>query len=121
MKITVPRFINLIYQTAKIKHNNNNSQNRSKILCLILKLLSYEFISLQLIINNLMYICRLLIFLTCTLALFTETRAQPKYVAPVADKPAPKREFRGVWIATVENIDWPSKPGLTSDQQQQEL
>jgi uncharacterized lipoprotein YddW (UPF0748 family) len=68
-----------------------------------------------------MYICRLLIFLTCTLALFTETRAQPKYVAPVADKPAPKREFRGVWIATVENIDWPSKPGLTSDQQQQEL
>ncbi len=22
------------------------------------------------------------------------------------------REFRGVWVATVDNIDWPSKPGL---------
>ncbi len=33
----------------------------------------------------------------------------------------PKREFRGVWVATVENIDWPSKAGLSSDQQKQEL
>lgn len=31
-----------------------------------------------------------------------------------------KYEFRAVWIATVNNIDWPSKPGLTSGQQQQE-
>ncbi|WP_345949665.1 family 10 glycosylhydrolase [Mucilaginibacter sp. PAMB04274] len=33
----------------------------------------------------------------------------------------PKREFRGVWIATVQNIDWPSKRGLASGAQQQEL
>jgi uncharacterized lipoprotein YddW (UPF0748 family) len=33
----------------------------------------------------------------------------------------PKREFRGVWIATVANIDWPSKQNLTVDQQKQEL
>lgn len=25
-----------------------------------------------------------------------------------------KRQFRGVWIATVNNLDWPSKPGLTN-------
>ncbi len=25
----------------------------------------------------------------------------------------PKYEFRGVWVATVTNIDWPSKPGLS--------
>ncbi len=31
------------------------------------------------------------------------------------------REFRGVWIATVDNIDWPSKPGLGAAQQQREL
>lgn len=31
------------------------------------------------------------------------------------------REFRGVWIATVDNIDWPSKPGLSAGQQQVEL
>ncbi|PIE21861.1 MAG: hypothetical protein CSA62_15300 [Planctomycetota bacterium] len=26
--------------------------------------------------------------------------------------PEPLREFRGAWVATVDNIDWPSKPGL---------
>ncbi|MDQ8006102.1 MAG: family 10 glycosylhydrolase [Pedobacter sp.] len=36
-------------------------------------------------------------------------------------KIAPKREFRGVWVATVANIDWPSRQGLTADQQKQEL
>ena len=25
--------------------------------------------------------------------------------------PQPEEEFRGVWVATVANIDWPSKPG----------
>lgn len=35
--------------------------------------------------------------------------------------PPPNREFRGVWIATVINIDWPSQPGLTTKQQQTEL
>ena len=30
------------------------------------------------------------------------------------------REFRGVWVATVDNIDWPSKPTLTTAQQQTE-
>lgn len=34
---------------------------------------------------------------------------------------APKREFRAVWIATVNNIDWPSRSGLSSEEQQQEF
>jgi uncharacterized lipoprotein YddW (UPF0748 family) len=34
---------------------------------------------------------------------------------------SPKREFRAAWIATVSNIDWPSKQGLPSVQQKQEL
>ena len=34
---------------------------------------------------------------------------------------SPKREFRAAWIATVSNIDWPSKPGLPAVQQQQEF
>ncbi len=33
----------------------------------------------------------------------------------------PKREMRGVWIATVSNIDWPSSPQLSSEQQRNEL
>lgn len=35
--------------------------------------------------------------------------------------PEPNREFRGAWVASVANIDWPSKPGLTTDQQQAEM
>ena len=31
------------------------------------------------------------------------------------------REMRGVWIATVANIDWPSRSSLTADQQRAEL
>jgi len=38
-----------------------------------------------------------------------------------AEEPVPKREFRGVWIASVTNIDWPSKPGLNSEVQKQEF
>ena len=33
----------------------------------------------------------------------------------------PKREFRGAWIATVTNIDWPSSPGISSQVQQSQL
>ena len=33
----------------------------------------------------------------------------------------PQREFRGVWIATVKNIDWPSSKNLSSQEQQTEL
>jgi uncharacterized lipoprotein YddW (UPF0748 family) len=32
-----------------------------------------------------------------------------------------KREFRAVWIATVDNIDWPSKKGLPANEQQREF
>src|SRR3546814_6109080 len=33
----------------------------------------------------------------------------------------PKRELRGVWIATVANIDWPSEQGLSTLAQQREF
>jgi uncharacterized lipoprotein YddW (UPF0748 family) len=38
-----------------------------------------------------------------------------------APRPVPRPEFRGVWVATVANIDWPSKKGLPADQQKREL
>jgi uncharacterized lipoprotein YddW (UPF0748 family) len=43
---------------------------------------------------------------------------------PAAAQNAPpplKREFRGVWVATVGNIDWPTKPGLPAAEQKAEL
>jgi uncharacterized lipoprotein YddW (UPF0748 family) len=45
-------------------------------------------------------------------------------VAPpvaTADAPALLREFRGVWVATVGNMDWPSKRTLSPSEQQAEL
>ncbi|MBW3522427.1 glycoside hydrolase family 10 protein [Chryseobacterium sp. NKUCC03_KSP] len=54
----------------------------------------------------------------------------PKLVPPIAaipvnedfrvDLPAIKREFRGVWIASVANINWPSRNNLSVDQQKAE-
>ncbi len=42
--------------------------------------------------------------------------------APGMDLPPPApREFRGMWVATVNNIDWPSKPGLSAREQKEEL
>ncbi len=35
--------------------------------------------------------------------------------------PAIPREFRAAWVATVANIDWPSKKGLSADVQQAEI
>ncbi len=37
------------------------------------------------------------------------------------DPPEPQREFRGAWIASVANTDWPSEPGLSRREQQNEL
>ena len=36
------------------------------------------------------------------------------------DPPAAPRELRAAWVSTVANIDWPSKPGLSSAVQQKE-
>ncbi|TAJ15336.1 glycoside hydrolase family 10 protein [Marinilabiliaceae bacterium JC017] len=33
----------------------------------------------------------------------------------------PKYEMRGIWIATVANIDWPSKPNLSTKEQKKEV
>jgi uncharacterized lipoprotein YddW (UPF0748 family) len=53
---------------------------------------------------------------------------QPEATAPEAAKPAPsanaetgnlpsvEREFRGLWIASMGNIDWPAKKGLDAGQ-----
>ena len=42
-------------------------------------------------------------------------------IASVSAKEYPKREMRAVWIATVENIDWPSTNQLTTDDQKAEM
>ena len=52
--------------------------------------------------------------------------------APLTEGPEPddgatlievshRREFRGMWLATVSNVDWPSREGLPADKQKAEL
>lgn len=45
-----------------------------------------------------------------------------KTVTKVEEKPSytVAREFRAAWVATVANINWPSNPGLSTNQQQKE-
>lgn len=54
--------------------------------------------------------------------IYGQSLQSPNAGEPLATTPmnAP-REFRGVWVASVANIDWPSKPGLSVDQQKAEL
>ncbi|WP_055562382.1 glycoside hydrolase family 10 protein [Hymenobacter sp. AT01-02] len=58
--------------------------------------------------------CRFLVFQCLLFTLFTTAR--PTFAQPTP----PKRELRGVWIATVENIDWPSSRSLPPEQQRRE-
>ena len=56
----------------------------------------------------------------CVVA-FASTLAAAEFVASPIRPPGVQRELRGVWVASVKNIDWPSKPGLTGAQQKTEL
>jgi uncharacterized lipoprotein YddW (UPF0748 family) len=58
--------------------------------------------------------------LSCTAPVLTEPPAAA--LTPQADEapPAP-REFRAAWVASVANIDWPSRAGLPVAQQQAEI
>ncbi|MEZ0325720.1 MAG: glycoside hydrolase family 10 protein [Fimbriimonas sp.] len=67
-----------------------------------------------------------LLALTCLVTLFAfagrpDAKVRSPRAASLSVPPPLQREFRGVWVATVANIDWPSKPGLSSAQQQAEL
>ncbi|MGO2756039.1 MAG: glycoside hydrolase family 10 protein, partial [Brachybacterium alimentarium] len=48
--------------------------------------------------------------------------AAPSAGDAAADDPAPPpaRQFRAMWLSSVENIDWPSAPGLSVAQQKEE-
>jgi uncharacterized lipoprotein YddW (UPF0748 family) len=43
------------------------------------------------------------------------------YGPSTAKPPKPLREFRGAWIATVVNIDWPTRKGMSTADQKAEL
>jgi len=61
----------------------------------------------------------------CLLTAAGPAQAQPSapaetLLAPAELPPPEPRQFRAAWVATVANIDWPSRPGLSAWQQQTE-
>ena len=61
-----------------------------------------------------------LLWLTLFLASCAAVRPPPtSFDSPLP--PAAPREFRALWIATVANLDWPSRRGLSTAEQQQEI
>ena len=59
-------------------------------------------------------VCRILFWLIFS-GLSLAAQAQPA-ADSLQNQPPPKRELRGMWIATVENIDWPNQRGETPEQ-----
>lgn len=64
---------------------------------------------------------RLVVLIVSAAALISGSIAGVKANAENQLPPAPHREFRAAWVATVANIDWPSAPGLPVSEQQREL
>jgi uncharacterized lipoprotein YddW (UPF0748 family) len=60
-------------------------------------------------------------WLALTLCLLACAAPAASYRPGSIEPPWVMREFRGVWVATVGNVDWPSKPGLPVAQQKAEL
>jgi uncharacterized lipoprotein YddW (UPF0748 family) len=59
--------------------------------------------------------------LAMLLALPALAAAQAPGAADSVQPPAVMREFRAVWVATVNNLDWPSRRDLSTAEQQAEL
>ncbi|WP_207432087.1 glycoside hydrolase family 10 protein [Sabulibacter ruber] len=63
--------------------------------------------------------CLLILLQSCS------TTKIPAKEEASSQSPAPpnynvEKEFRAAWVATVANINWPSKPGLSTEEQQKE-
>ena len=58
----------------------------------------------------------------CLLFYLVSSISQGQSYTPVNEHPpALAREFRGAWIASIYNLDWPSSPGLSAGAQQAEM
>ena len=77
-----------------------------------------EAVTLNTLLDKLRNVIPLVLLLILPALVFAQTAAPPLPSAPAA---APKYEFRAAWVASVDNIDWPSKKGLPVDSQKIEF
>ncbi|MGH1365026.1 MAG: glycoside hydrolase family 10 protein [Calditrichia bacterium] len=73
---------------------------------------------------KLLHVC-LILFLCKSLFYCNEFVDEPIVEQSTMDQtanglPEIKREFRAAWVATVDNIDWPTEPGLSAGMQRKE-
>ena len=66
-----------------------------------------------------MFYCKLIRHIALSVCALLSTAGAWHQVNESATEPA--REFRAAWVATVYNLDWPSRPGLPAVQQRAEL
>ena len=81
-----------------------------------------EAVTLNFLLDKLRNVLPLILLLILPALAFAQPAAPP--ANPSADSaasPRPKYEFRAAWVASVENIDWPSKKGLPVDSQKVEF
>ena len=75
--------------------------------------------TLNILLDKLRNVLPLLLLLILPALAFAQSAVQPAPAQP--SSPRPKYEFRAAWVASVENIDWPSKKGLPVDSQKVEF
>ena len=71
-----------------------------------------------------LFMCKnAILFLCCGISILLFACAAPKKTTKAATAgtiPKTESEFRAAWVATVANINWPSKPGLSTEEQKKE-
>lgn len=67
--------------------------------------------------------CKIKTLFLClvSISLLAASSLQAQSNAPLDPPPALPREFRAAWVATVANIDWPSKRDLSAREQREEM
>src|SRR5438128_2333812 len=86
-----------------------------------LRFLAHRFNKTALLRQASILVCLIfsLLPVACTLLPPVAGNPTPTPTCPDPEKTLP--ELRAAWVATVTNIDWPSKPGLPVDTQKQEF
>jgi uncharacterized protein YbbC (DUF1343 family)/uncharacterized lipoprotein YddW (UPF0748 family) len=67
--------------------------------------------------KSLLIVFSVILLITLTKCVATRPVAKGDYYGR---KPVAEREFRAAWVATVDNINWPSKPGISVEDQKKE-